>query len=352
MSLSKAEFKAEGLDALRLYLLSLPKGIYMQQAALARRFNVNRATIGRWIQSLEGTGFPIIWDERKRVAIDRNRYFTNLSLSRHESIVLMLALRLYQQRQDKPDRNAVEMLQKLGVGLRQGIAPVAGEHVLALVHQQRLGLLDERSEYQRTLEALGDAWIDSRKTQMRYRPLRARRGFDDVFHPYLLEPSMVTRTTYAIGYSEAAQAIRVRKIERIERMYGLLDEHFSIAAEFDPFRLLAGAWGIWFDQDAEPVQIRLRFTSEQAIRRVSEERWHPSEQKQRDDEGRLIWSAEVDEPLEMLPWIRGWGADCEVLQPAELRNQMLGEVRRQMRVYQITESPGDDLQQRFNDIFG
>ena len=69
---------------------------------------------------------PILWDEQKRVAIDRKRYFTNLSLSRHESMVAMLALRLYQQRQDKSDRNAIEMLQKLGIALKQGIAPAAG----------------------------------------------------------------------------------------------------------------------------------------------------------------------------------------------------------------------------------
>ncbi|MEI6180446.1 MAG: hypothetical protein WCP31_06810 [Chloroflexales bacterium] len=70
------------------------------------------------------------------------------------------------------------MLQKLGSALRQGIAPQAGEHVLALTNRQRLDLFDQPSEHQRVLEALGDAWIDARKLQIRYRPLRARRTFD------------------------------------------------------------------------------------------------------------------------------------------------------------------------------
>ena len=100
------------------------------------------------------------------------------------------------------------------------------------------------------------------------------------------------------------------------------------------------------------MTVKLRFTGEQAVRRVSETRWHPSERKEKDSEGRLIWTAEIDEPQEMLPWIRGWGADCEVLEPKELREQIKGEVRRLMRQYEIAELAADSRHQRFNDIFG
>jgi predicted DNA-binding transcriptional regulator YafY len=335
MSQNKAEFKAEGLDALRLYLLAQPTGRSLRQADIARHFGKDRATIGRWLATLESQDVPIRWDEHKRVSIDRQRYFVHLSLSRHESIVLMLALRLYQQRQDKSDRHVVEMLQKLGVSLRQGVAPKAGEHVLAIAHQQRLELDDLPHDHQRVLEAVSNAWIDGRKVQMRYRPLRARRAFDDVFHPYILEPSVLSRTTYVIGYSELVKALRVRKLERIERLPLVLDEPFSVVPDFDPFKLLGSAWSIWFDEGSQPVHLKLRFSDEAIIRRVREERWHPSQQTERDAEGRLIWQAQIDEPQEMLPWIRGWGAACEVLEPAELREQLIGEIRRQMRVYGI-----------------
>jgi len=352
MAVNKIEFKAEGLDALRLYLLAQPKEHKLRQSDLARHFGVDRSTIGRWIVSLEANHVPIVWDEQKCVSIDRQHYMTHLRLTRHESIVAMLALRLFQQRQDKSDRNSVEMLQKIGVALRQGIAPQAGEHVLEHVGQQRLQLLDQRSDYQRALEAIGDAWIDSRKVQLRYRPLGSRRAFDEVFHPYILEPSQISRSTYVIGYSETVQAIRARKLERIERTPLVLDEPFTVRDDFDLHRLLTGAWGIWFSEDAQPVTVRLRFTSAQVIRRIGEERWHPSERTERDAEGRLLWIAEIDEPQEMLPWIRGWGADCEVLEPQELREKMIGELRRQMRVYGIADTDASDRQQRFDDIFG
>jgi len=45
----------------------------------------------------------------------------------------------------------------------------------------------------------------------------------------------------------------------------------------------------------------------------------------------------VAEPQEMLPWIRGWGADVEVVEPPGLRDRMLGEARRLAVLYNLAE---------------
>ena len=109
-----------------------------------------------------------------------------------------------------------------------------------------------------------------------------------------------------------------------------------------------------FDEGDQPATVTLRFTGEQAIRRMHETVWHPSERKERDAEGRLIWTADIDEPQEMLPWIRGWAADCEVLEPQELREKAMGEVRRQMRMYGIGQSsePGAPDLDLLGSLFG
>jgi CRISPR-associated endonuclease/helicase Cas3 len=41
----------------------------------------------------------------------------------------------------------------------------------------------------------------------------------------------------------------------------------------------------------------------------------------------------VAEPQEMLPWIRGWGADVEVLEPEELRETLMGEAKVMAELY-------------------
>ncbi|HUW14960.1 MAG TPA: WYL domain-containing protein, partial [Anaerolineae bacterium] len=61
-------------------------------------------------------------------------------------------------------------------------------------------------------------------------------------------------------------------------------------------------------------------------------------------DGSLIWRARVAEPQEMLPWIRGWGADVEVVEPKDVRDRMAGEARRLAEVYGWQTSRGGDVQ--------
>lgn len=334
MGLSRGEFKAQGLDEMRRLLLA-DRG-RETRAALSRRFNVDKATIGRWITSLETMGFAVEEDEQRRLYIDRRRYFTHLHLSRDESVLLMLALRLFQQYLDKPNAHAVEMLHKLGLAFHQGLAPEVGQYVQAMAEQQRLALPAEPTEpdRQKILELVSEAWIDSRKLQIRYAPFKGRREFDDVVHPYMIEPSAIGRSTYVIGLSEQAGGIRVYKIERFTKRPLVLDERFEAPRHLDVQRLLRGAWGIWFNSDEQPTTVKLRFSAF-VRKRVEESRWHPSERKELDGEGRLIWTAEIDALQEMLPWIRGWGADCEVLEPDGLRREQEREILRMAQRYGI-----------------
>lgn len=341
MSLDRVSFKAEGIEALKRYLLVERERV--TKAELARRIGVNRSTIGHWIETMEAMGIPIEHDAQRRVSIDRRRYFTHLNLTRNESVILMLALRLLQQYLDKPNQHGVEMLHKLGLAFQQGVAPEVGKYVQDMAAQQRRDLPAERTQpdHQRLLELVGEAWLEGRKLQLRYKPLHAKRAFEDVLHPYLLEPSAIGRSTYVIGYSEQVEAIRVYKIERIEGRPLPLDDRFAASGHLDVRQLLAGAWGIWFLKDEQPTRVKLRFSAYVA-RRVTETRWHPSERTEPDEHGGLIWTAEIDEVQEMLPWIRSWGADCEVLEPEELRRNQEREVLRLAQQYSIALTPLPD----------
>ncbi len=51
--------------------------------------------------------------------------------------------------------------------------------------------------------------------------------------------------------------------------------------------------------------------------RVAETRWHPAQETERQADGSLVWSAAVSGLHEVRIWILGWGADAEVLEPAD-----------------------------------
>jgi predicted DNA-binding transcriptional regulator YafY len=150
------------------------------------------------------------------------------------------------------------------------------------------------------------------------------------FCPYFVEVSAAGQAVYAIGRIEPQKEMRTFKIERVERIE-LLKDPYSIPRDFDPEKLLSQAWGIWFTE-ADPVVIKLRF-SQRVANRVRETRWHPNEQVAEQPDGCLLWSAAIAEPREMLPWIRGWGADVEVLEPAELREVMKEEIEKLIIAY-------------------
>jgi len=106
---------------------------------------------------------------------------------------------------------------------------------------------------------------------------------------------------------------------------------YSIPVDFSPVDLFKNAWGIWFT-DGEPVEVVLKF-SPRVAQRVGETRWHRSEQVAVQQDGSLLWRARIAEPQEMMPWIRGWGAEVEVLEPSDLRQKMVEESRRLCAVY-------------------
>ncbi len=123
------------------------------------------------------------------------------------------------------------------------------------------------------------------------------------------------------------------KIERIEAAELKL-ERFDLPTDFDEQELLRYAWGIW-SSEGEPENVRLKFFPGAATRRLRESKWHPTEEVTEQEDGSLIWEAQVAEWHEMIPWVRGWGADVEVLLPLEMRKALKKEVQELESLYSI-----------------
>jgi len=81
------------------------------------------------------------------------------------------------------------------------------------------------------------------------------------------------------------------------------------------------------------VEVRLQFPPGRVADRVRESEWHYSQKREDLPDGGCILSVTVGSTLEMKPWIRQWGKDCEVLTPAELRREIAEEMRDAARMY-------------------
>ena len=326
--------KAERLMQIEALLLSHPDGL--NQAEIARKLVVNRSTIHRYLPDLT-TRFAVYERDDGRLAIDRDHYLLNVRLTLHESMALHLAARLLATGTDKQNPHAAAALRKLGLSMEK-LAPRISQHLLLSA-----GVMESQAQrhdpvYLEVLETLTRAWSVGRQVRLAHQ-MPDGRVFEYTFEPYFIEPYVIGRTGHVIGRREAPNlppALRTFKLERIRRIT-LLDTSYQIPADFDPERHLADAWGIWASE-SEPVEVVLRFHP-RVSQRLRETQWHHSETLEEEPSGHLLWRAQVAEPREMLPWVRGWGADVEVLTPDWLRRELVAEARRLAAVYEIKSIP-------------
>lgn len=346
---NRALTKTERLTQIEALLLAHPEGL--TQAEIARRLGVHRSTVFRDLPDLEKR-CAVYEMEDGRLAIDRSQYLTYLRLTLHEAMALFLAVRMMAARTDRHNPHAASAVRKLALALER-LAPFISQHMLQAADE-----MDDPARrrddpvYLEVLETLTLAWAERRKVRVWHQHEETGRVHEYVFSPYFVEPYPVGQTAHVIGFREPPGAVRTFKIERIRRIQRL-PEPYEIPADFDPRALLEDAWGIWYT-DEEPVEVVLKFHPRVA-QRVRETRWHRSEQVEEQPDGSLIWRARVAEVQEMLPWIRGWGADVEVLAPPELRERMMGETRRLARMYgwHVASAPAEpDRSTTLRDFFG
>lgn len=325
--MSRAETKAARLLKIEDLLLAHPEGL--TQAEISRQLEVNRSTVNRYLPDLPQHIYIDDMDGN-RWKIDRQAYLVNVRFNLNEAMAVHLASRLLATRMDRSNPHAASALHKLGLAL-QSLAPLISRYVSKSA--QKMESLDQKQDpvYLQAVEKLTLAWAVGKKVQVWHRSAKGGEVNTYVYSPYYIEPYAIGQSTYVFGFCEPPGAIRTFKIERIERVE-LLKETYVIPDDFDPFELLSDAWGIWFTNE-EPEQVTLLF-QQRAAQRVGETRWHRSEQVEIQEDERLLWRALIDEPREMLPWVRGWGSDVEVLEPRWMRDEIGQEVLELARIYQ------------------
>lgn len=318
--------KSERMLQIEQLLLSYPRGLTATE--IARRLGVHRSTISRYLPDMPKHIY-IDDEDGGRWKIDRTAYLFNVRLTLDEAMAVHLATRLLATRLERQNPHAAAALRKIAIALER-LAPRISAHLVLSADD-----MDDCRRYQdpnfiRSLEILTQAWAEERKVQIWYRKEGDQIG-EYLFCPYFIEPYAVGQAVHTIGYREPPGALRTFKVERIERIE-LTAQHYAIPADFDVRELLKYAWGIWYT-DEEPVEVVLKFQPRVA-RRVGETRWHRTEQVSVLEDGCLLWRAQIAEPTEMLPWIRGWGGDVEVLAPKWLRERVKEEAERMYNLYQ------------------
>jgi predicted DNA-binding transcriptional regulator YafY len=315
--------KAARLQKIVHLLYRNPNGL--TTAELSRHCGVTVRTIQRDLKELERAGVPVWEGEDGCYGVTEGYYLPPIHFNLEEAGVLYLAARLLAGYSDEHNRDIVHALAKLSGAMPDTIAAHIHHTIRSLSYRR------ENRTFAEVLRTMILAWATGRKVRIWHRSAGSENVHEYLFCPYFLEPSSAGYATYAIGHSSYFDDIHTFKLERIQAVQ-LTEDTFEIPEDFDGAQLLQNAWGIMYGPAGEESPVVLRF-SPAVSRRVQESVWHPSQQVEAKDDGGCILRVWVARPMEMKPFIRSWGPECEVLAPAWLRREVIEEMRRVTQLY-------------------
>ena len=122
--------------------------------------------------------------------------------------------------------------------------------------------------------------------------------------------------------------ILVLAVERIRKLTAT-DASFTYPADFAPDELLEKAFGLFYD---DPLTVKVHFPAEQA-RFIQERRWAKDQKITTRKDGSIVLNMTTSGWYDVKRWLLSFGPDAELLEPAELRAELLDAARGMAAVY-------------------
>jgi predicted DNA-binding transcriptional regulator YafY len=321
--------KQARLHRLSHLLYRHPRGLTVRE--MAQMCNVTPRTIQRDLKALEEAEVPIWQDdsgEKPRYGIIEGYFLPPLRLTLNDAAALYLAARLLTRNTDEYNPHVATAVAQLASVLPEGMG-----NALQLAVQQMAERKVDR-EYRDVFEALTLGWATGRTVRIRYRSPRREESTEYLLDPYFIEPGE-RGNTYVVGRTNGRDSLITFKLDRILHAE-LLPDTFEPPEGVNPSQLLRDSWGIVFGEPVEEVVLRF---DPSVARRIDETIWHPSQKvDQLEDGGRLL-RLRVAGTLEIEPWIKTWGAACEVIAPKSLRARLADEARALAERYGVIPEP-------------
>lgn len=291
---------------------------------IARICNVSVRQIYRDLNDLQlKLGLPI-WEKGSTRGIDEEYFLPPIRFSLPEAINVFLAARLMLNYAHRYDPNIASTFIKLN----SIVPPSLRDQIQKTMDWMQKQPQDEK--YLRILATLAETWVSQKQVKISYQALAENKSVERIIEPYFIEPAAPGHSSYVIGYCHRTNSLRTFKIERIGSIEPTL-EHYVIPPDFDANAYLGSSWGIVVGGEVETV--KLRFIPQ--IARIMEETvWHPSQVLERQSDGSVIMTLRVTNTVELYSWILGWGEKVKVLEPEELRQDIIETAKAMLEVYQ------------------
>ena len=220
--------------------------------------------------------------------------------------------------------------------LRKHLQPLS-KRINDLLNSKRLGLNEATSRIRvlgmaarpagEWFQVLASATLQRRKLRLRYHG----RGRDDITER-TVSPQRIVHDRdnwYLDAWCELRKGLRSFAVDRVKNALETTDKAIDVT-EKELNDHYASSYGI-FAGKANKTAV-LRFSAERA-RWVADERWHPEQAGQYLTDGRYELRIPYRDERELVMDIMRHGADVEVMLPKPLREKIIAQIARALRVY-------------------
>ena len=307
-------------------------------AELADELGCNPRTVYRDLEALQVAGVPIynekIDGKNLWLIIETYKHQIPIPFSLPELLALYFSRDLVKALQSTMFHDSLESLfRKIKTTL-----PPESEKFLKNIQQVlhvSQGQHKEYGKYKEIISRVNDAAVKSRTIKIVYYTMSRKEETRRKVDPYKIW--YFDGSFYLVGLCHMRRDIRTFALERI-KLLTVTKEEFNVPDDFSIEELMRGAFGVI---RGKPEKVRVFFDSCVAGY-IEEKIWHESQIIHKQDDGSVMFEADVAVTDELKSWILGWGANAEVFGPQSLIDELKEETLRMFEKY----NPAGKLKKR------
>ncbi|CUN90743.1 helix-turn-helix transcriptional regulator [Clostridium disporicum] len=279
---------------------------------LAEELEVDIRQITRYKEDLEYAGVTIteIKGRYGGYILENKDYLLNLELSDKESLALS-------KTKDYLKDQGLHFYNDLSSAIEKikAINPKDNNYNSESIYSKGIKIKANHEEESEKWLTINDGIINNRKVRIKYMDSKGCCT-ERIVQPYKLYTYY--GSNYFIGKCEERNELRQFKLVRIKNIE-LLEDRF-IKDDFDINEYLKNSIGLFKDKT---YKIKLKITYPYAMG-FKEYSWTEEESiEDYIEKGYLIYNATVEGKTEVIPWIMGMGTACNVLEPLELKDDII-----------------------------
>ncbi len=315
------------------YIMEIDKAIRNGEYPNTNKMNqklgwsISRSTFGRYIDILRDTyNAPAEYDFKKNgyYYTDPTYFMKQVMLKEGDLLSFSIILPLLEQYKNTPLEGSFR-------GLMQKITQMLPESITidsALINDEVNFISEPVAKIQKGVFETVLKAAKLRKTlSLEYKRANEDQWQESAFDPYRL--ICQKGSWYLLGFSHRSEQIRIYAMPRI-RSCKVTQKRFTIPQDFRLERHIDPQMGLW-NNKGKSIKVELEFSKE-LKNYVTEREWHSGQKMRQNKDGTVYLSFSTNQITQTATWILSFAGACKVLNPPELKEQVVQAAKKILEV--------------------